>query len=90
MPETWFANGKIVDLVIALMVVEALALAVYRSRTGRGVPIATLLVNLCAGGALLLALRFALVGASLPAIAASLAAALVFHLLDLALRWSRT
>jgi hypothetical protein len=84
-----FASGRIVDAVIALMVLEALLLAWLHLRRGRGLAPADLLANLAAGLFLLLALRAALVGAAWPWIAASLAAALVAHLADLARRWRR-
>lgn len=85
--QSLFADGRIVDAILALMVLEALALAVYRRRTGRGVPLRPLLVNLGAGAALLLTLRAVMTGASMPVIAALLFLALVFHVADLAARW---
>lgn len=84
-----FASGRIVDAVIALMLLEALLLAWLRARRGRGPAPADVLANLAAGLFLLLALRGALVGAAWPWLAASLAAALVAHLADLARRWPR-
>jgi hypothetical protein len=85
--ESLFASGRIVDLILLFMVVEAILLLAYRWRTGRG-PVATdLLVTLLAGSTLLLALRAALVGASTPWIGACLLASLVAHLIDLRRRW---
>lgn len=83
----WFASGRIVDAILALVVVEAVLLIAYRARTGRGVPTADLLANLAAGATLLLALRIALTGGAWTSVAAALAAALVAHLLDLSRRW---
>ena len=59
-----FVGGRIVDLILGLMVVEALALIVYHRWTGRGIAPPDLLGNLLAGLCLLLALRAALVGAT--------------------------
>jgi hypothetical protein len=84
-----FANGRIVDAVIALMLLEALLLLWLRARWRRGPAPADLLGNLAAGLFLLLALRAALVGAAWTWIAASLTAALVAHLYDLSRRWPR-
>jgi len=84
-----FATGRIVDAVIALMLLEALLLAVLHARHGRGPAPADLLPNFAAGLFLLLALRGALAGSAWPWIAASLAAALAAHLADIARRWPR-
>jgi hypothetical protein len=81
------ASGRLVDLVLALMVLEGVLLAAYRRRTGRGIAPADLLANLLAGGALLLALRAALTGAGWTSIALWLALALLAHVADLARRW---
>ncbi len=83
-----FASGRIVDLVLFFVVIEATVLIVLHRKTGRGIANGDLLVSLGAGIALLLALRAALVGLPWPGIAACLVLALVAHLLDLARRWS--
>ena len=77
----------LVDIILALMALEAAALALYRKRTGRGPALRGLLVNLGAGASLLLTLRAVISGASMPAIAALLLLALAFHVADLAARW---
>jgi len=82
-----FANGHVVDLILGLMVAEALALIIYRRRTGRGIAPLDLVGNLLAGLCLLLALRAALVDAAWGWIAAWLSVALIAHLLDLQRRW---
>lgn len=89
MVSSLFASGRVVDLVLGMMMLEAALLVGYRRRTGRGVRIAELLTFLVAGACLLLALRAALVGASWEWIAAALAGALAAHLADLGLRWRR-
>jgi hypothetical protein len=83
-----FATGRIVDLILGLMALEAAALAAFHRMTGRGVPLAQLLTNMAAGACLLLALRAALTGAGWAMIAGALAAALMAHLVDLRSRWS--
>lgn len=85
--EALFANGRIVDIILGLTVLEAVALIAYHRRTGRGVAPADLLGNLLAGVCLLLALRGALVGAWWGWIALCLSASLVAHLIDLRRRW---
>lgn len=82
-------SGRMIDLILVLVVLEAVALVVYHRRTGRGIAPAALLFNLAAGALLLLAARGALTGAAWPWIAAALFGALCAHLLDLAQRWSR-
>jgi hypothetical protein len=84
--ETLFASGRIVDIVIAFMALEAVALLVgTRWLNGRlgNVDIVLLLVP---GLFLLLAMRAAMTDAGWIAIAAWLLAALVAHLADLARR----
>ena len=82
-----FASGRLVDLILALVAVEALALAIYFRVTGRGVPIADLLPNLLAGTCLLITLRLALSGAGWLLCCASLAAAGLAHMMDIGRRW---
>jgi hypothetical protein len=87
--KTLFATGRIVDLLLVLMLVEAVAITAYRRRTGRGIALGNLVGNLAAGAALLLALRGALTGAWWGWTACWLSAALVAHLADLSRRWVR-
>ena len=82
-----FASGRIVDLILAFTLVEAVAVVAYHRRTGKGVPPADFLGNLLSGVFLLLALRAALAGAAWPWLAACLLAALLAHLADLGRRW---
>jgi hypothetical protein len=84
---TYFANGRIVDLILALVVVEAVVLLTYRRLTGRGIPGMGLLTNLLAGAFLLMALRSALIESHWALTAAWLAAALIAHIADLTQRW---
>ncbi|MBG6078596.1 hypothetical protein [Rubrivivax gelatinosus] len=79
----------LVDLVIAVTLLEALVLWIWHARTGRGLAPRDFVANLCAGLALMLAVRAALAGAAWTWVAAGLAAAGVAHLLDLRRRWRR-
>lgn len=81
-----FADGRAVDLILLLMLIEGAVLAAYRWRTGRGLAIASLAAMLLAGAFLLLALRAALTGAPWTDIALWLMAALAAHLFDLGRR----
>ena len=79
----WFASGRIVDAILGLVAVEAVALLVLRRWTGRGPAPIALLSNLASGAALMLALRAALVQAAWPVVAGWMLAALGAHLGDL-------
>jgi hypothetical protein len=85
-----FASGWIVDLILAGLVLEAIALLLFRAKTGRGIPAVGLLTNLLAGACLLMALRSSLVGQAWYATATWLAIALFAHVADLAQRWLKS
>ena len=87
--EQLIGSGRIVDLILVLVALEAVVLGYMRARRGNGIEWRALLPNLLAGAALLLALRAAITGAAWPWIAAWLAAAGLAHLADLRTRWSR-
>jgi hypothetical protein len=82
-----FASGRMVDLVLALTLIEAVALVAWHRRTGGGVAPGDFLGNLLSGVCLLVALRLGLAGAWWGWIALALLAALAAHLTDLASRW---
>ncbi len=84
---TLVTGGLFVDIILAFMVAEGLALVAYHHMTGRGIAPAAVIANLLAGGGLLLALRAMLGGWGLPAIAACFALSLAAHLTDLQRRW---
>jgi hypothetical protein len=88
--EEAFANGRIIDIIVGLMALEAAGLLLLRRLSGRGPSAVEILVSLAAGLCLLLALRVALTDGRWELVAAALAASLVVHLSDLRLRWSRT
>jgi len=82
----FFASARAVDLVLAVVVLEALSLAIYHARTRRGLAPRDYLANLVAGACLLLAVRAALTHAPWIWIAFFLVAALPAHVADL---WRR-
>ncbi|MEA3638475.1 MAG: hypothetical protein VBE63_00860 [Lamprobacter sp.] len=84
-----FASGRIIDLILILVLVEALVFGLAQ-RLGKQTPNLTdLLPNLAAGFLLLLSLRAALANAHWVLIALPLGLALLAHLLDLAGRWPK-
>ena len=78
----------LMDAILGLVVVEALALALYHRVTGGGIAPRRYLANLMAGFALLLTARLALGGAADWQLAACLLASLCAHLLDFSGRWT--
>ena len=85
--DEFFASGRVADLLLGLMALEAALLGVYRLLAGRGPSLTELLANLGAGACLLLALRALLTGAGWHVAALWLSGALILHLVDLATRW---
>lgn len=81
-----FATGRIVDWIIALLVVEVFALLIWQAVTGAKVFCFDIISSIAAGLFLLLALRFAMQDFSWTWTALCLAAALVAHLASL---WAR-
>lgn len=86
----FFESGRVVDLILALIVVEAAILCglalVWRDR----VPVTGWLFNLAAGACLLLALRAVLSDAAWPVAGVWLVAALIAHVGDLIQRLRRS
>jgi hypothetical protein len=83
----WFANGRVIDVILFLMLLEGCVLALARLRTGRGLSLAAIATLLVSGAALMLALRAALVGARWEVVSVCLVMGLVAHLVDIARRW---
>ena len=79
----WFASGRIVDVILVLVAIEAVVLLALRHWTGRGPAPVPLLCNLGSGAALMLAVRAALVQAPWPVVAGWMLASLAAHLGDL-------
>ena len=82
-----FTSGRLVELILVIVAIEAAFLLIFWRSKGRGVSPGDLLPNLCAGAFLLLALRLSLVGAGWELCCGSLAAAGASHLVDLNRRW---
>ena len=80
----FFASGRAVDLVLAVLTAEFLWLQL-RPGTPRGRALDRVLA-LAPGACLLLALRAALTGAPWPWVALAVSASLPFHLADVARR----
>lgn len=85
--ESLIFSGRIVDLMIVFLVLEIVGIAWLRKFRGVGIPVGPLLVNIGAGGSIMLALRAALTNAGWQWITLFLVSALVFHVSDLAIRW---
>jgi hypothetical protein len=84
-----FDSGHVIDVIFFLVFLEAVFIAVYRGKTGRGVKLREVGASLLTGVFMLLALRCALVGERWPWIATWLLFALIAHLADLSGRRSR-
>lgn len=78
-----FATGRIADLILAVLVLEALAIHFHHRLTGRGPSLARALPFLLAGACLLLAWRMAAAGLPWPLPAVLVAAAGAAHAVDL-------
>ncbi|MBY6204882.1 hypothetical protein [Halomonas denitrificans] len=85
-----FESGRAADLVLVVLVVEAVLVCVLgaasRVRRSGGLPVAGLLFNLAAGACLVLALRAVLTGADWRVAGAWLGAALAAHVGDVVQR----
>lgn len=82
-----FANGRLIDLILIVVAIEAAVLLLVWRYARRGIAPSDLLPNLCAGAFLLLALRFTLGGGGWIAACGCLAAAGMAHLIDISRRW---
>ena len=87
MLENLIVTGRIVDIMIAFVVVEVVVLLLIHHYTGKGIAPVPLLLNVGAGGSLMLALRAVFADAAWWLVTACLVASLVFHVADLAQRW---
>jgi len=86
----FFASGHVANLILAVMLIECLALSMLAKKSKRGMRPSRIIVSLAAGAALVLALRAALTGAGWHWMALALTAAFIVHLLDLYWRWTDT
>lgn len=87
--DSLIASGRIIEVMGLFVAIEVLLLLVYWQKRGRGVPPRALLLNIGAGGSLMLALRAVLYESGTVWVAFWLLASLVFHVADLAQRWRR-
>lgn len=82
-------SGWLLNAVIAVTLLEAAALLVYRRVSGKGIALRDWGLNLLSGLCLMMAVRSAVLGAVWPATAAWLSAAGLAHGADLLSRWRR-
>ena len=87
MMSSLFADGVLVDIVLIVVVLEAIALLAYWRWKRRGVAPADPLPGLCSGALMLLALRAVLAGSGWMIPTLCLTAAGVAHLIDVTRRW---
>ena len=73
----WLRSPLVLDVIIGAVLVEGIGLALFRARTGRGMPISESIAFLGAGLGLLAAMRLR---ASALAFAAAMLVGLVCHL----------
>ena len=77
-------------MILALVVVEAIVVALLRRRMGRGIALGDFVASLAPGVALLMAIRTQAAGGhAWTKVAIWLVVALVMHLADLIRRWER-
>jgi hypothetical protein len=79
-------SGRVIDVILVLVVIEMFVLSSLHRRDPRWPSLRSLMPNLLAGVALLLAVRLALADAGWAWLSACLLAALGMHLADLAVR----
>lgn len=77
------------DLALAMIALEGMALLACRRATGQGPKPLALIANLAAGAFLIVVARVLVTGGGALVAVAALSAALVAHGLDLAARWER-
>ena len=82
-------DPRLVDLALAAIALEGVALILWRRMRGAGPRPTALLANLAAGALLLVVARDGLIGAGAFWTGAALTGALFAHGLDLAARWER-
>lgn len=83
----FLSSVHVIDLILAIVAAEIVAITLYWRTTRRGIAPGQLLPNMAAGALLLLALRLSLSGYSWPWYTACLALAGVANVADLRQRW---
>lgn len=81
-----FASGRIIDVILGLVMLEAVALVAWRVHGGGGLLLPPFFCNLASGAALMLAVRAALIGSDWTVVAFCLFASLMAHVGEVALR----
>lgn len=84
--ESFISSGRIADVILVALAVEMLIVGVYLWRKGEGLALLSFAASGLAGGSLVLALRAVLRESGWLFVAMYLAAALLAHVADLALR----
>lgn len=82
-----FSGTLLIDIVIAVTVIEWVLLSWWHRRTGRGIPMSELRATLLAGLYLMMAVRASMVSAPWYVVALLLLAAGLSHAADLWRRW---
>ena len=85
----WVLGGRLVNIIIALTVLEVIALLMHNRITKRGLRPQDYLLNLLSGLCLMLALRSVLGGAAWLWVAGYLSAAGLAHAADMLARYKR-
>ena len=85
--QEFIGSGRVVDLLLLLVAVEAMALVLHHRWTGRGVRAGSVMLNLASGAFLLLAMRAGLGGAWWVWTSMCLAMAGLLHAADLRRLW---
>lgn len=88
MPEA-ITSTLIVNIALAALILEIVALSLYHVRTKRGLPLRAILMISVPGLFLMLAIKAALSDAAPQYLALLLALSLIAHLSDLYARWHR-
>jgi asparagine N-glycosylation enzyme membrane subunit Stt3 len=84
--EAWFVSGRIIDVILAIVVLEAVLLFVLRQITGRGLTLLEIAGLLLSGVFLILAVRAALTGAPWYMVSLLLLLSFAAHLWELSRR----
>jgi hypothetical protein len=81
-----FTSGRVIDIILAAMALEAILLLLYRRRSGTGPTLAQTIANLMSGAMIMLAVRSALTDSSWKTTAVFLLSSFAAHIVDLKLR----
>ncbi len=87
--QQFFASGRVADLLLGILLLEAVAIAIYARVSADPGVFGRVAPSLLPGALLMIALRLALTGAWWGWIALAIAASLPAHLLDLRNRLRR-